>query len=238
MILQKSYPELKSGFILVYKPPGLTSFDVVDHIRTITGVKKVGHAGTLDPFAEGLLILAIGQTATRQISSLVNETKEYEFVLQFGKETSTLDPEGDVISEKDIPESLYDRLDSVLNAFVKTYDQIPPQFSAKKVNGKRAYKLARKGIKVEIPPTTVTIHSMKLLATSKENHTCTLHITCTKGTYVRSLAKDIAAKLETVGYVTWLKRSAIGPYRIDTALQLDTITLESIKEAMFNITHD
>lgn len=239
MTSQKYCPAThKSGFILVYKPPGLTSFDVVARIRKITRVKKVGHAGTLDPFAEGLLILAVGQNATRQISALVNETKAYEFTLQFGKETTTLDPEGETVVEQPIPEHLYTHLESTLSSFVKSYDQIPPQFSAKKINGQRAYKLARQGIAVEIPPTPVTIHSATLLSTDPDQGTCTVSITCSKGTYVRSLAKDIAIALGTVSYVTWLKRSAIGGYTVDHALRLETITLEAIEKAMFNIDHD
>jgi tRNA pseudouridine55 synthase len=235
---QKASPLFKHGFIPVYKPLNISSFSVVKKVRYIAQVKKVGHAGTLDPFAEGLLLIAIGRNATKNISHFVDLEKEYEFTISFGNETDTLDTEGDIIKTMPVPENLFDKLPSILDSFIGTYDQMPPQFSAKKINGKRAYALAREGKHADLKPSKITIKTLTLLEQSKEKNTCTLRVSCSKGTYVRSLAKDIATALGTAGYVIWLKRTAIGHYSSNQALDLDTISLESIEAALFNVTDD
>jgi len=232
-----SRPDI-TGFILVYKPPGLSSFAVVKRVRYLTNVKKVGHAGTLDPFAEGLLIIAIGRNATKNISTFVNFNKEYEFTVKLGQTTATLDPESDISHETPVADSVEEQFPNVLNEFIGTYDQLPPDFSAKKINGKKAYELARKGHTVELKPVPVTIHSLHLIDQNCSEHCYTIRMTCSKGTYVRSFARDIAERVKTVGYVTWLKRTAIGPYSFRQALDFDSLSLESIKGAMFNTEHD
>lgn len=211
----------KSGWIIINKPKGVNSTRVVGMVRRAIGIKKVGHAGTLDPLAEGVLPIAYGQ-ATKTIPYAMNASKEYEFTVEFGKATDTEDAEGDVIETSDIIPSK-EAIEAALPKFTGDISQIPPAYSALKVNGKRAYDLARKGQKVELKARNITIHSLGLIA--YEAPYATLRVGCSKGTYVRSLARDIARVCGSCGYVTMLKRTRVGGFHIK-----DTILLDNLEE--------
>tara|TARA_B110000116_G_C16661818_1_gene502123 strand:- start:243 stop:896 length:654 start_codon:yes stop_codon:yes gene_type:complete len=203
----------------VYKPKGWSSFDVVKKIRYIVKEKKVGHGGTLDPFAEGVLIIGTGAD-TKRLTKITSEDKSYHATLLLGKTTDTLDTEGEVIKEKPIPELDADTISKVLDTFSGITNQTPPMYSAKKVNGTRLYKLARKNITVKREPVQINIKTITLEEFTE--NTISFSLTCSKGTYIRVLGYDIALKLGTVGYLTGLIRTQIGHYRIDDS--------QSIKE--------
>lgn len=210
-----------NGIILnINKPAGLTSFGVVRRIRRITGVKKVGHAGTLDPFATGVLILLVGRKATRRFDEFASLDKSYSAIFRFGLTTDSHDITGETLSDKpaDIKES---DIQSVLADYQGEVDQVPPMFSAKKVNGKRLYKLARQGKRVEREVSKVTIHQIDAQPVSRRDFR--FDITCSKGTYIRALARDIGSKLGVGACVTELTRTAIGEYNLDTALLLEEV---------------
>jgi tRNA pseudouridine55 synthase len=196
----------------LHKPVGWTSFDVVKKVRSIIKEKKVGHGGTLDPFAEGVLIIGTGKD-TKKLTSITSADKTYIARLCLGEITDTLDTEGQVIEAKPVPEINADDIHEVLDSFLGTSCQIPPMFSAKKVNGQRLYKLARKNIEVKREPVQINIKSIGLL--DYLDHSLSFSITCSKGTYIRVLGKDIAEKLGTVGYLKSLVRMQVGPYSID-----------------------
>lgn len=214
-----------NGWLIVDKPQGMGSTDVVNVTRRLFNANKNGHAGTLDPFATGVLPIAFGE-ATKLIPFVTDGIKEYEFVLQFGTATNTDDCEGEVISESDkIPTK--DEILAVLPQFAGTITQIPPAYSAIKINGERAYKLARQGETVNIPPRQVTIYELEL----KEQIGSVLfkfRVLCSKGTYVRTLGKDIALKLNTVGHLQALRRTKCGIFSLS-----DTILLENIKNMVY-----
>ena len=196
----------------IYKPVGWTSFDVVNKIRFITKEKKVGHGGTLDPFAEGVLIIGTGND-TKRLQNISNNTKSYEANLVLGAKTDTLDNEGKIIENKIIPDLEISKIVSVLRSFVGDYNHLPPMYSAKKVNGIRLYKLARKNKTIKRDPILSNISEMKLIEYTK--NIITFSVTCSKGTYIRVLAKDIAKKLGTVGYLKSLVRTQVGGFSID-----------------------
>ena len=201
----------------IHKPIGWTSFDVVKKIRGIVKVKKVGHGGTLDPFAEGVLIIGT-EKDTKQLSLITAEDKSYTATIKLGEITNTLDTEGDVIETKPIPELTHDAIESVLNTFLGKSLQTPPMFSAKKVKGQRLYILARKNIEIEREPVEIYIKDISLdefIGTE-----LTFSSTCSKGTYIRVLGKDIAEKLGTVGYLTSLIRTQVGGFSIDESQSL------------------
>ncbi|MFQ6606710.1 MAG: tRNA pseudouridine(55) synthase TruB [Fidelibacterota bacterium] len=211
----------------LYKPVGWTSFDVVKKVRSITGERKVGHGGTLDPFAEGVLVLGLGKD-TKRLSTVIQSEKTYVATLQLGTETTTLDPEGEIIAEKPVPDLTEETIHSCLASFVGEQEQTPPMFSAKKVDGVPLYKLARKQITVAREPVKITIKAMTYIA--YENHQLTFEVTCSKGTYIRVLGKDIAQVLGTVGHLIALKRTRVGQYRIE-----DAITMEMLAEQWMSI---
>ena len=203
--------------VAVNKPKGITSFDVVKYIRKETGIKKVGHAGTLDPFAEGVLVLGLGP-CTKKLTSVTNERKEYHAWLQLGKTTNTLDSEGEITDEKKIPEFNDMNITDVFKSFTGVIRQIPPMFSAKKVNGVRLYKLARKNIEIEREPVKIQIYELEFI--SFENNVLEFKVSCSKGTYIRQLGADIAQALGTVGYLIKLVRLSVGDYKISECLKL------------------
>ena len=196
----------------LHKPVGWTSFDVVKKVRSVIKEKKVGHGGTLDPFAEGVLIIGTGKD-TKKLTSITNADKTYIARICLGEITDTLDTEGQVIEAKLVPEINVHDIHKVLDSFLGTSYQVPPMFSAKKVNGQRLYKLARKNIEVKREPVQINIKSIGLL--DYLDHSLSFSITCSKGTYIRVLGKDIAEKLGTVGYLKSLVRMQVGPYSID-----------------------
>lgn len=205
--------------ILINKPAGMTSHDVVAVIRKKTGIKCVGHAGTLDPFATGLLIILIGREQTKRQSEFLNMDKTYEAVIRLGATSTTDDCMGEItISEQDshLPEN---DMANTLQSFVETFDQMPPNFSAKKIKGKKAYELARKGIQPDLKPKKITIHSIELLS-----YACpllTIRCSVSSGTYIRALARDIGAMLGCGAYCEKLIRTSIGPYKLSDARSLD-----------------
>lgn len=208
--------------LLIDKPSGITSFDVIRKLRKKIGVRKMGHAGTLDPLATGLLIIAVGKE-TKNISQYMNLPKTYEVLIEFGKTSTTYDADGEIVvkwrgsslEEGDISRSHFEE---IMREFVGTISQVPPAFSAKKINGQRAYDLARKGIEVKLEPRTVTIYSIEILQWSWPEVKLRVH--CGKGTYIRSLAHDLGQKLNCGGYVKELRRTAIGDFSVKNAQKL------------------
>jgi len=203
---------LTEGIILLDKPPGLTSFQALASIKRMIGTRRVGHAGTLDRFAEGLLVVLTGRM-TRLSSLAVAMDKEYVAVVTLGRQTDTLDPEGTLVREGPVPTQ--EDLEAVLPTFVGKIAQVPPAYSAVHVGGKRAYKAARRGEEVALAPRAVTIQSLRLI--SFVPPLATIQVVCSKGTYIRSLARDIAARLSTCAFVSELRRTRIGGFRVEDA---------------------
>ena len=201
----------------IYKPVGWTSFDVVNKIRFITKEKKVGHGGTLDPFAEGVLIIGTGKD-TKRLQNISNNKKSYEAKLVLGAKTDTLDNEGKIIENKIIPDLEISKIVSVLRSFVGDYNHLPPMYSAKKVNGIRLYKLARKNKTIKRDSILSNISEMKLIEYTKK--IITFSVTCSKGTYVRVLGSDIANNLGTVGYLDKLIRTNVGTFNIADTIKI------------------
>ena len=210
------------GWIVVDKPVGPTSAQVVGKLKWALrqgghGKVKIGHGGTLDPLASGVLPIALGE-ATKLTGHLLNGPKAYRFTIRFGAATSTDDAEGTVVAESDVrPEAAAIR--TVLPRFTGPIRQRPPAYSALKVGGERSYALARAGAPPELAERDLVIHSLDLIDSDTDSATFDVH--CSKGTYVRSLARDIAEALGTVGHVSHLRRTAAGPFTLDQALSLD-----------------
>ena len=215
--------------INIDKPIDWSSFDVVKKIRNITKHKKVGHGGTLDPFASGVLIIGT-EIDTKTLTSISSSDKTYEAELLLGKTTNTLDTEGSIVDEMQIPEIKSNILVSVLNSFLGSQKQQPPMYSAKKHKGTRLYKLARKNIEVDRKDVDININSIDLI--DFNSNSIKFRVDCSKGTYVRVLGKDIAEKLGTVGYLTSLKRTKVGNYLVN-----DSISVESFQEKWISTEH-
>ncbi|MBP3346976.1 MAG: tRNA pseudouridine(55) synthase TruB [Alphaproteobacteria bacterium] len=213
-----------NGWLIVDKPRGMGSTDVVNMTRRMFKAKKNGHAGTLDPFATGVLPVAFGE-ATKLLPLVTDGRKEYEFVLQWGAETNTGDSEGEIVSRCEKVPSREDIL-AVLPQFIGEITQVPPAFSAIKINGQRAYDLARKGEDVAVPERKVEIYTLELL---EELPGCQarFRVVCSKGTYVRALGRDLARKLGTFGYLQELRRTKCGKFSLE-----DTILLENLKKVV------
>lgn len=208
------------GWVVLDKPLGVTSTQALGKVRFALGAAKGGHGGTLDPLATGILPLAFGE-ATKALPYVVDASKTYRFTIRFGIETTTLDAEGTVTAAADArPETA--AIEAVLPAFLGSIDQVPPAFSAIKVDGERAYDLARAGETVDLPARAVEIHALRLIERPDADH-ATLEVDCGKGTYVRSLARDIARRLGTVGHVVMLRRLRVGPFALDGAVDLERI---------------
>ena len=201
----------------IYKPVGWTSFDVVKKIRGITKEKKVGHAGTLDPFAGGVLIIGTNSD-TKKLGKISGTIKSYRAVLQLGEETDTLDLDGKVITVKPVPTLDKNLVESVLNNFIGKYKQIPPMYSAKKVNGVRLYKLARKNKTINREPVEVNIIDLTL--NDIQDKQIDFSVTCSKGTYIRVLGQEIAKKLGTEGHLTKLQRISVGDFVVQDSIPL------------------
>ncbi|PLX26846.1 tRNA pseudouridine(55) synthase TruB [Candidatus Parcubacteria bacterium] len=214
----------KSGNILIDKPAGITSFSVIAKLRKITGIKKIGHAGTLDPFATGLLIVAIGREATREIDKFVKQNKVYEAELKLGEVSSTMDPEGEIKKVNDnIPSE--DEVETIVKTFKGKQEQIPPMHSAIKINGQKLYNLARKGIEIERKPREIEIFDIEILDYNYPSLKIRTHVS--SGTYIRSLVNDIGEKLETGAYCQNLRRTRIGDFDIKDAVNLDDLSGDS-----------
>lgn len=216
------------GFLAIDKSPGWSSHDIVARVRKLTGVRRVGHAGTLDPFASGLLIVGIGK-ATRLIQYVQRTTKIYRATLMLGEETDTLDPEGEIIHRAENLEwPSRDVVERAVAGFVGKIDQFPPAYSAIHIDGKRAYELARAGEAVDIPSRTVTVNTIDIDA--YEPPELEITISCESGTYIRSLARDIGRELDTYAYCTALRRTAVGAFQIEQAIDLNGLTAEHLRE--------
>ena len=207
--------------ININKPTGWTSFDVVKKVRGIIKEKKVGHAGTLDPFAEGVLVLGTGPD-TKKLTNIATAKKTYRANLNLGKATDTLDLDGKISAEAVVPELTKETIASVMASFIGTNEQIPPMYSAKHVNGQRLYKLARKNKTIERDPVMILIDQISLLDYTEP--VITFEVTCSKGTYVRVLGADIAEKLGTVGHLTALTRIKVGKYNIADATTIEELS--------------
>ena len=203
--------------INIYKPIGWTSFDVVKKVRNITGKRKVGHGGTLDPFAVGVLIIATNSD-TKKLGEISGSIKSYRAVLQLGEQTDTLDLDGKVIASKPVPTLDKNLVESVLKHFIGKYKQIPPMYSAKKVNGVRLYKLARKNKTMNREPVEVNIIDLTL--NDIHDKQIDFSVTCSKGTYIRVLGQEIAKKLGTEGHLTKLQRIAVGDFVVQDSIPL------------------
>jgi len=208
------------GFLNIYKPEGMTSFDVVAALRKITHIRQIGHTGTLDPFATGVLPICIGKS-TKLIEYLPDD-KQYTATIQFGADTDTYDKEGQTVKTYD-REITKDELAEILKCFEGEIEQMPPIYSAIKVNGKKLYEYARKGQNVEIKPRKVTIHKIELLDFDCKNQTAKISIECSKGTYIRSIAYDIGQKLNCGGHLIGLERTKAGMFKLETAVKLENI---------------
>lgn len=211
----------KTGLLLISKPSGPTSHDMVDKVRQITGVKKVGHTGTLDPQAEGLLLILVGRPATKKQSNFLKLNKEYRAKIKLGEETDTLDAQGEVVSTYEGAWPSKKEISSLLKKFKGGYYQVPPAYSAKRINGERAYKLARRGEKPELEPEKIDIYELELLDYSAPE--LGIRIKCSKGTYVRALARDIGKKLGCGAHLTFLKRTQIGSYELKNAIAVSEL---------------
>lgn len=224
-----------SGWLILDKPKGMGSTQGVSAVKRVLrqngyAKTKVGHGGTLDPLAEGVLPIALGE-ATKLAGRMLDASKIYAFTIRFGEETDTLDTEGPVIATSDVRPDLSD-LQAVLPRFTGPIEQVPPAYSALKVDGKRAYDLARAGESVELKSRNVTIHALDLAQATGEGSldAVTLVAHVSKGTYIRSLARDIAHALGTCGHVTYLRRTKAGPFRKEQAISLDKLD-EAAKRA-------
>lgn len=210
-----------NGIIIVNKEKGFTSHDVVAKLRGILHTKKIGHTGTLDPDATGVLPVCIGK-ATKVCDLLTEKEKTYEAVIRFGLTTDTLDMTGTVLEEKPV-HFTKDQLVETLAAFTGEIDQIPPMYSAIKINGKKLYELARKGQVVERKPRKVTIYELELLSENLSENKCTIRVRCSKGTYIRSLCQDIGEALGCGAAMKALVRTGVGRFQIGQALTLSQI---------------
>lgn len=230
------------GLLLVDKPAGWTSFDVVNYVRKMVaqaeGKKpkntKVGHTGTLDPFATGLLVLLIGPEYTRKAQELSKTDKTYEVVMRFGQKSTTGDPEGE-ITEVNGPQPDRKELEAALQQFTGDISQVPPAYSAIKINGQRAYKLAREGKEVIIEPRKITVHELRLASYTYPE--ARLVASVSSGTYIRVLVEDIAAALGTGAYTTALCRTRVGKFGLADACEVSSLSVESLAERLLDLDH-
>jgi len=222
----KRHKRAISGWIILNKSYDVTSTQAVGKIKWLFSAKKGGHAGTLDPLATGILPIALGE-ATKTVPYVQDGVKIYEFDLKWGNTTTTDDLEGEVTATSDVRPSQTE-LEAVLPQFTGVITQIPPAFSAIKINGERAYDLARAGEKVDMPPREVEIDAFELLSHSED--VSTFRVTCQKGTYVRALARDIAEKLGSKGHVSRLHRAAVGPFSDQDAVSAEQVEALELAE--------
>lgn len=223
---------MKSGVINILKPRGISSFKCVDVIRKLTGIKKVGHTGTLDPEAEGVLPICIGK-GTKIIDYIMTNTKEYYVEFKLGITTDTYDLEGTVLSEKDASFVTEEMALEVINKYIGKISQVPPMYSALKKNGVRLYELARKGIEIEREARNVEIYSITGINMDLPNISFTVR--CSKGTYIRSLCYDIGEDLKTGAVMTKLMRTGNGKFNVDNAIPLYDLTKENVEEYVVSI---
>lgn len=220
-----------SGLILVDKPAGWTSHDVVSRTRKIAGTRKVGHAGTLDPMATGMLVIGFNK-ATRLLTYIVDTMKTYHATIRLGHNTSTDDADGEVTQTRYANAVMEEHIHRAIEDLTGTIQQVPSSVSAIKIDGKRAYQRVREGETVEIPAREVTVHRFEVLEIRRaaDGKTIDLDVAvdCTAGTYIRALARDLGEALETGGYLTALRRTAVGPYRIEAAVTMEELAADFV----------
>lgn len=223
-----------NGIIVINKSKGCTSHDIVYKVKKMFN-EKVGHTGTLDPMAEGVLPILIGK-GTLLSKYLINHDKKYIVKLQLGIKTDTADSEGKIIEEHQVNTELLSKenITNVLISFIGKQEQIPPIYSAIKVNGKKLYEYARKGQEVELKPRQIEIYDINLISYSLEEKQIEFEVFCGKGTYIRSLCEDIAKKFETVGYMKSLKRIQVGEFKIENSVKIDELEHNINNEEFIN----
>lgn len=222
-----------NGVINIYKNTGMTSFDVVAMVRRVAKMKKVGHTGTLDPEASGVLPVCLGK-ATKIIDYIMENKKVYRVNLKLGMITDTYDLEGEVLREKDASHITKDEILNCINSFVGTIDQVPPMYSALKQNGVRLYELARQGIEVHREARKVTIYSIENIKI-ESNDNIQMDVCCSKGTYIRSLCYDIGEKLNVGATMTALERIQNGPFTKEEAINIEDLTEELLEKHIISI---
>ncbi|AOY54453.1 tRNA pseudouridine(55) synthase TruB [Clostridium perfringens] len=222
-----------NGVINIYKNTGMTSFDVVAMVRRVAKMKKVGHTGTLDPKASGVLPVCLGK-ATKIIDYIMENKKVYRVNLKLGMITDTYDLEGEVLREKDASHITKDEILNCINSFVGTIDQVPPMYSALKQNGVRLYELARQGIEVHREARKVTIYSIENIKI-ESNDNIQMDVCCSKGTYIRSLCYDIGEKLNVGATMTALERIQNGPFTKEEAINIEDLTEELLEKRIISI---
>lgn len=222
-----------NGVINIYKNTGITSFDVVAMVRRVAKMKKVGHTGTLDPAASGVLPVCLGK-ATKIIDYIMENKKVYRVNLKLGMVTDTYDLEGEVLREKDASHITKDEILNCINSFVGTIDQVPPMYSALKQNGVRLYELARQGIEVHREARKVTIYSIENIKI-ESNDNIQMDVCCSKGTYIRSLCYDIGEKLNVGATMTALERIQNGPFTKEEAINIEDLTEELLEKHIISI---
>ena len=221
------------GIIVINKEKDYTSHDVVAKLKKKLNISKVGHTGTLDPNATGVLPILIGK-GTKFSKYLINHDKTYKAQIELGKKTDTADVEGNVIEEKPVDtEYIKQNLVQVLESFVGKQEQVPPMYSAIKKNGKKLYEYARKGEKIEVEPRKIEIYKIELLEYNEKN--IDFIVSCSKGTYIRSLCEDIAEKLNTVGYMKNLERLQVGEFNIEKSVLIDDVNTENIEKYLYTL---
>ncbi|MFH1286781.1 MAG: tRNA pseudouridine(55) synthase TruB [Candidatus Magasanikbacteria bacterium] len=232
---------MQTGFLLINKPVDWTSHDVIGYLRKVTGIKKIGHAGTLDPFATGLLIVGIGRQATKRLDEFKALPKTYITAMKLNAVSDTYDRTGNIkeqiIRNKQITKK---QIKDVLKSFKDKQTQLPPMYSAKKVKGKKLYELARKGIEIERKPHKIEIYKIKLQKFKIGNlpvgkASLKLKIFCSPGTYIRTLVHDIGQKLETGAYCEELERTRIGKYKVKKAIEPTLVTKNNLKKFIFQL---
>jgi len=205
----------------IYKPKDLSSFSIVKKVKNITK-EKVGHSGTLDPFADGVLVLGVGKS-TKKLSNIIQFDKTYEGIIKLGEKTDSMDLTGNIVEEKEVCEISEQSLIDCEKKFIGELLQRTPMYSARKINGVRLYKLARKNIEIKTNPKLITINSLKI--DSLDINTLKITVDCSSGTYIRVLAEDIAEYLGTVGHLISLTRLSVGEYRLD-----ESVTIEKFED--------
>ncbi len=218
--------ELNAGKIVaIDKPKNWTSFDVVNKLRGMTGVKKVGHAGTLDPFATGVLLVCFAG-ATKQVDALMGLEKEYQGTFELGVETDSHDVTGKIVAQHPVPDLSREQIEQAVRCYVGEIMQIPPMFSALKRGGRRLYELARKGEQVELEPRKVTIYSFEVLEVALPE--IRFQVTCSRGTYVRALARDLGKDLGCGAFLKTLRRTRVGQYAAGSAMSVEQFAKQLI----------
>ena len=233
--MAKRRPPTTNGFLIIDKPAGMTSHDVVAKLRKRFNEKRVGHAGTLDPDATGVLLVGVGYV-TRLMTYLSGMSKSYVGEVVLGSTTTTLDDGGEVTAAFDMSNVTLKDVESAASRFVGEIDQVPPMVSALKVDGRRLHELAREGIEVERKARRITIHSLTV-APTPETHVFSIDVNCSSGTYIRSLAADIGTALGGGAHLRRLRRTSIGPFTLADASGIDDAVLLASREALRGMAH-